>query len=198
MLTKDVYTTINELRRSQKRMFINQGYHDACSSKSSIDPRNPVKLSQNAQINPIHINVVSLFARYIGATTSVALFFESQLLCFENVFILRLLAAVCGVQIPMNRSSHSSSSWLSNSISSNVPDLLFVATPPASSIASAWPSQPLLRHVFLVSSMNLPTLYCWDSSSAATYFHPSTLPHCAQLMSLTVCAPVTSCRGTGL
>jgi hypothetical protein len=74
-------------------MFINQGYHDARSSKSSINPRNEPNHPKNASIHPIHINVVSLVARYIGATTSVALFFESQLLCFENVFILRLLAA---------------------------------------------------------------------------------------------------------
>lgn len=47
-----------------------------------------------------------------------------------------------------------------------------------------------------VSRMNLPTLYRCDSSSAPSYFHPTTAPQKAQLTSLTVCAPVTSCRGT--
>lgn len=38
---------------------------------------------------------------------------------FSSNLASRLLAANCGVQTPMNRSSHSSSSWESNSISSN-------------------------------------------------------------------------------
>lgn len=51
--------------------------------------------------------------------------------------------------------------------------------------------------ICFVSKINFPTLYRWDSSSAETYFQPSTLPQNAQLMSQTVWSPVTYWRGTG-
>lgn len=46
---------------------------------------------------PTHPNqgsIIHVFVGHMGATTSVAFFLESQLLCFEKVFFLRLLAAV--------------------------------------------------------------------------------------------------------
>jgi hypothetical protein len=100
--------------------------------------------------------------------------------------------------MPANKSSHSSSSWLSNS-----------ASVEADSTPSNWcpdrmdgsriggDSQQDEVVIFLVSRINLPTLYRCDSSSAATYFQPKTLSHNVQLTSLTVWAPVTSWRGTG-
>jgi hypothetical protein len=103
------------------------------------------------------------------------------------IFLLRL--ANSPVQIPLNRSSHSSSSCESNSIRESSSHCS-VTLPPASSHAT-------LLTIRLVSRMYFPTLYRCASSSASTYFHPSTVPHSRQLMSLTVCAPVTRWRGTG-
>ena len=113
-----------------------------------------------------------------------------------NVFAFLLFAASCGVQTPMNRSSHSSSSCESNSSSSSftvgirsggtaselfrrglaaiLPLRLMLIC--SSSSASSF-SHVLLLQTRLVSRMNLPTLYLWLSSSAATYFQPRTLPH---------------------
>jgi hypothetical protein len=116
----------------------------------------------------------------------------------RSILRLRRRVASPGLQMPANKSSHSSSSWLSNSAS--------VVT---DSIPSDWCSDCMdgsrlggdSQHeevvIFLVSRINLPTLYRCDSSSAATYFQPKTLSQNAQLTSLTVWAPVTSWRGTG-
>lgn len=51
------------------------------------------------------------------------------------------------------------------------------------------------------SRMNLPSLYFSLCSYALSYFHPTTSPHCLQMMSRTICRPVvmflsaaSSCR----
>jgi hypothetical protein len=50
MFTGNVYTTIHELRRNQNAcLFISKGYHNACSSKLSIDPSQPDK---SKRLNP--------------------------------------------------------------------------------------------------------------------------------------------------
>ena len=124
--------------------------------------------------------------------------FELRESALPILFALLLFIAKLGLQTPAKRSSHSSSSSLSNStpICGRLPSLAsgdreFEMSPPSSF------SQLEDERVLLVSSMNLPTLYLCVSSSAASYFQPMTSPQKAQLTSLTVCCPVTSCRFTG-
>ena len=109
-----------------------------------------------------------------------------------NLLPCFLVIANDGLHTPVKRSSHSSSSWLSNSTSSSCNlDLSrltggasMVVFPLPSSIPSSF-SHLVTEQIFFVSSMYFPTLYLCASSSAATYFHPSMVPQNLQLMSLT-------------
>ena len=165
---------------------------------SIVIQSNPTPLLPVVEINP---GIIKTSSQHSPITPHIS---SSK----SNLLSLRLLAANCGVQTPINKSSHSSSSCESNSTSSSSltlpistggganPELLLL--PPPLLATSPSLSQLALRQTRLVSKINFPTLYRCPSSSALTYFHPSTLPHCAQLISPTVCAPVTSCLGTGL
>lgn len=136
---------------------------------------------------------------------------HSQSLSSPHSLLRLLFLARLGDHIPMNRSSHSSSSWESNSTGSSCAASKPISTPlslrfsepegpPDLLVTSCVTpvSQSMNCITLFVSKMNMPTLYLCDSSAALTYCQPSTEPQTAQLMSDTVCAPVTSWRGTGL
>lgn len=74
-------------------MVINDGYHNAYNS-NPVSSRYPLVHQIKTPTHPYQGSIIHVFVGHMGATTSVAFFSESQLLCFEKAFFLRLRAAV--------------------------------------------------------------------------------------------------------
>jgi hypothetical protein len=149
------------------------GYHPSHATiNSGILNYQPILRSQKASPAPLRYstippiphqeNVSSLLALPPLPTLPLRLPLPPLPLATSLSLRSLLFIAVLGLHTPANKSSHSSSSWLSN-CSSIGPRLL---------ISSLF-SQLTPTRMRFVSRMNLPTLYFCDSCAASTYFHPS-------------------------
>jgi hypothetical protein len=148
------------------------GYHPSHATiNTGILNHQPILRSRKASSAPLHYptippipyqeNVSSLLAPPPLPKLPLRLPLPTRPLATYLSLRSLLFIAVLGLHTPANRSSHSSSSWLSNC--SSIGSRLLIS----SSFSQLTPTR-----MRFVSRMNLPTLYFCDSCAASTYFHP--------------------------